>query len=169
MLGLAATWRWRDHAWRGGLALGALIAIKLIFVPLIAWLLFTRRWACAAVAAASSAALCLAAWAAIGFDGFTDYPHVLSLLTQIEKTQGFSSGSYVLSLGLGDGIAKAMPYVARLLRDRPALARDPARRRARRRLRLPARDARGDRVLADRLAALPRAAAACRSPCCDRG
>ena len=35
---------------------------------------------------------------------------MLSLLTQIEKTQGFSSGSYVLSLGLGDGIAKAVPY-----------------------------------------------------------
>jgi hypothetical protein len=111
MLGLAATWRWRDHAWRGGLALGALIALKLIFVPLIAWLLFTRRWACAAVAGASAAALCVAAWAVIGFDGFTDYPHLLSVLTQVEKAQGFSSGSYVLSLGLGDGVAKAVPYV----------------------------------------------------------
>ena len=111
MLGLAATWRWRDHAWRGGLALGALIAMKLIFVPLIAWLLLTRRFACAAIAGASAAGLCLAAWAVIGFDGFTDYPHVLSLLTQIEKAQGFSSGSYVLSLGLGDSVAAAIPYV----------------------------------------------------------
>jgi hypothetical protein len=111
MLGLAATWRWRDHVWRGGVALGALIAVKLIFVPLIVWLLFTRRWACAAVAAGSSAALCVVSWTVIGFDGFTNYPHVLSLLTQIEKTQGFSSGSYVLSLGLGDGVARVMPYM----------------------------------------------------------
>ena len=111
MLGLALTWRWRDHAWRGGLALGALIALKLIFVPLILWLLFTRRWLSAAIAAGSAAGLCLAAWAAIGFDGFTGYPHVLSLLTEIEKSQGFSGGSFVLALGLGDGVATAIPYV----------------------------------------------------------
>ena len=99
MLGLAATWRWRDHAWRGGIALGTLIALKLIFVPLIAWLLFTRRFLAAVVASAWATGLCLAAWAVIGFHGFTDYPHVLSLLTDIEKRQGFSSGSYVLALG----------------------------------------------------------------------
>src|SRR3954452_20784253 len=33
MLGLAVTWRWRDQAWRGGAALGGLIALKLIFLP----------------------------------------------------------------------------------------------------------------------------------------
>lgn len=111
MLGLAATWRWRDHAWRGGIALGTLIALKLIFVPLIAWLLFTRRFLAAVVASAWATGLCLAAWAVIGFHGFTDYPHVLSLLTDIEKRQGFSSGSYVLALGLPEALASAIPYV----------------------------------------------------------
>ncbi len=111
MLGLALTWRWRDHAWRCGLALGALIALKLIFVPLIVWLLFTRRWLSAAVAGASAVGLCLAGWAAIGFDGFTGYPHLLSLLTEIEKNQGFSGGSFALALGAGEGVATAIPYV----------------------------------------------------------
>jgi hypothetical protein len=111
MLGLAATWHWRDHAWRGGLALGALIALKLIFVPLLAWLLITRRWLCALLACASAAGLWLAGWALIGFHGFAGYPHVLSLLAQIERNQGFSSISYALSLGLADGVASAVPYV----------------------------------------------------------
>jgi hypothetical protein len=45
MLGLAACWRWRDHAGRAGAALGAIIALKLIALPLIIWLVATRRWA----------------------------------------------------------------------------------------------------------------------------
>jgi hypothetical protein len=111
MLGLAATWRWRDHAWRAGAALGALIVLKLIFVPLLAWLLITRRWLCALLACASAAVLWLAGWALIGFHGLAGYPHLLSLLTQIEKRQGFSSLSYALSIGLGEGAASAVPYV----------------------------------------------------------
>jgi Glycosyltransferase family 87 len=111
MLGLAALWRWRDHAWRGGLALGALIALKLIFLPLLAWLVFTRRWLCAALACLSAAALCAVGWAVIGFDGLAGYPHLLGVLADIERAQGFSSGSYALSLGLSAGIATAVPYV----------------------------------------------------------
>ena len=44
MLGLAACWRWRDQAGRAGLALGAIIALKLIALPMVAWLLVTRRF-----------------------------------------------------------------------------------------------------------------------------
>jgi hypothetical protein len=36
---------------------------------------------------------------------------VLSLLTEIERTQGFSGGSIVLALGLGNTVATATPYV----------------------------------------------------------
>ena len=111
MLGLAAAWRWRDQAWRGGLALGVTIALKLLFVPLLAWLVFTRRFACAAIACASAALLWLAGWAVIGFDGFAAYPHLLSLLTSIERAQGYSSIAYARSLGLSMGVAAALPYL----------------------------------------------------------
>jgi hypothetical protein len=110
MLALAAAWRWRDHLWRGGLAMGALIALKLLFLPLLAWLLFTRRFACAALACASAVVICLVGWALIGFDGLADYPHLLSLLTSIEKTQGYSSIALAHSAGLSVGAASAVPY-----------------------------------------------------------
>jgi hypothetical protein len=111
MLALAAVWRWRGQARRGGLALGAAIALKLLFIPLVAWLIFTRRFTAAFIAVASAAALWLAGWALIGFHGFADYPHLVSLLSEIEKNQGYSSVAYAHALGLGDGVADAVPYV----------------------------------------------------------
>jgi hypothetical protein len=111
MLGLAATWRWRRHALRGGLALGVLIALKLLFVPLLAWLAITRRWAAAGVACTFAGCLWLAGWALIDFHGFADYPHLLTLVTDIEKSQGYSSIAYARSLGLPDAAASAAPYV----------------------------------------------------------
>jgi Glycosyltransferase family 87 len=111
MLGLAATWRWRDRAGRAGAALAALIALKLIFLPLLAWLVCTRRFAAAAVACAGAAALWLGGWALIGFHGLGDYPHVLSLLSDIERRQGFSTVSNALALGLGGRAASIVPYV----------------------------------------------------------
>ncbi|MDP9255120.1 MAG: DUF2029 domain-containing protein [Actinomycetota bacterium] len=111
MLALAATWRWRDQAWRAGAALGALIALKLIFIPLLAWLLFTRRWLAAAASCACALSLWLVGWALIGFHGLTGYPHVLSLLSVIERQQGFSTVATALAMGLDDRVAAATPYV----------------------------------------------------------
>jgi hypothetical protein len=111
LLGLAATWRWRDQAWRGGAALGALIALKLIFLPLLAWLVLTRRWAAAAASCACALSLWLVGWALIGFHGLAGYPHVLSLLSGIEKRQGFSTVATALALGASDPVASAVPYV----------------------------------------------------------
>jgi len=110
VLGLAACWRWRDHAARAGLVLGACIALKLIAAPLIAWLLVTRRWRAAAMACAASAGLCLIGWAVIGFDGLGGYPHLLSMLTDIESARGYSAVAYAHLAGITGGVAAAMPY-----------------------------------------------------------
>lgn len=110
VLGLAACWRWRDHAGRAGVALGACIALKLIAAPLIAWLLVTRRWGAAAMACAVSAGLCLAGWAVIGFDGLRGYPHLLSMLTDIESARGYSAVAYAHLAGITGHVAAAMPY-----------------------------------------------------------
>jgi hypothetical protein len=111
MLGLAATWRWRDQAWRAGAALGALIALKLIFLPLLAWLVFTRRWLAAIASGVCAVALWLVGWALIGFHGLGDYPHVLSLLSDIEQRQGFSTVATALAMGLDERVATIVPYV----------------------------------------------------------
>ncbi|MDX6617703.1 MAG: hypothetical protein QOK36_89 [Gaiellales bacterium] len=112
MLGLAACWRWRDHAGRAGLALGAIIALKLIALPLVVWLIATRRWRAAAIALATASALMLAGWAAIGFDGFTGYPHLLSVLTDIESDRGYSTIAFARALGAGASAAGWAPYLA---------------------------------------------------------
>jgi alpha-1,2-mannosyltransferase len=111
MLGLAACWRWRDHAWRAGAALGAIIALKLLALPLVVFFAATRRWGAAFASLAVSAALCLAGWAAIGFDGLVGYPHLLSLLTEFESERGYSLIHYATALGLGSGVASSVPYV----------------------------------------------------------
>ena len=111
MLGIAACWRWRDHAGRAGLALGAIVALKLVAAPLVAWLLVTRRWRAAATAGAVAVGLWLAGWAAIGFHGLSGYPHVLSLLTDIESDRGYSAVAYANLIGISGQAASLAPYV----------------------------------------------------------
>jgi alpha-1,2-mannosyltransferase len=112
VLGLALCWRWREHAGRAGLALGAIIALKLLAAPLIAWLLVTRRFRAAAVACASSAALLLGGWALIGFDGFTGYKHLLDVLTDIESSRGYSPVALAELVGISSSAAALAPYAA---------------------------------------------------------
>jgi hypothetical protein len=110
MLGLAACWRWRDRAAYAGAALGALVALKLLALPLIVWLVATRRYRAAAISLVVAAGLCLAGWAAIGFDGLAGYPDLLSLLAEIEDERGYSLVHYATLLGLGSSAATLAPY-----------------------------------------------------------
>jgi glycosyl transferase family 87 len=112
MLGLAACWRWRDHAGRAGLALGAIVALKLVALPVVVWLLVTRRFGAAAISLVTAAALGLAGWVLIGFDGLAGYPHLLGLLTDIESTRGYSAVAFAVALGAGTGAAAWAPYIA---------------------------------------------------------
>ncbi len=112
VLGLAACWRWRDQAGRAGLALGAIVALKLVAAPLVAWLLVTRRFRAALVAGATAAGLWLGGWALIGFHGFSGYRHLLSVLTDIESDRGYSPVAYAKLIGLPESAASLAPYVA---------------------------------------------------------
>jgi alpha-1,2-mannosyltransferase len=112
VLGLALCWRWRDHAGRAGVALGAIIALKLLAAPLIAWLLVTRRFRAAGVACATSAGLLLGGWAVIGFHGLAGYRHLLSVLTDIESSRGYSAVAFAQALGLSGSAASLAPYAA---------------------------------------------------------
>ncbi len=111
VLGLAACWRWRDHAGRAGIALGVIVALKLVALPLVAWFVITRRWLAAATAGAVSLALLLVGWAAIGFDGLAGYPHLLSLLTEIESKRGYSAVAYANLAGIPETAASLAPYL----------------------------------------------------------
>jgi hypothetical protein len=75
-LGVALAWRFRDHPLLGPLALAATMTVKFFVWPLLVWLLIVRPRA-AASTAIMFAGLTLAAWAAIGFRGFLDYPALM--------------------------------------------------------------------------------------------
>jgi hypothetical protein len=72
----ALAWRYRDSQ-RGAVAVGTLIAAKLLLWPLVIWLAATRRMKNAALAVITAAGLLLASWTAIGFKGLLQYPRFL--------------------------------------------------------------------------------------------
>jgi alpha-1,2-mannosyltransferase len=105
VLAVALAWRWRDQAWRAGLALAVAVAVKLFAAPLVAWLVWTRRWRAAAVAVGGSVALVFGAWALIGFDGIARYPDLLRADAIAVGDRGLSLQALLRQQGAGYGVA----------------------------------------------------------------
>jgi hypothetical protein len=101
LLGVAAAWRYRNSLWRVAPAVAVLVVAKLFLWPLWLWLVYTRRYAAAALSAALGLTLTLAAWAAIGFAGLHEYPRLLSRLSELVGTNSYS----LYALGRAGGIA----------------------------------------------------------------
>ena len=101
-------WRYRDRVWVVASALSLAICLKLLLLPLVLWLVVTRRLRAAAATVALTGAACLAGWALIGFDGLADYPRLLSSLSTIEQSVGFSTTALGLALGLPPAGAQTM-------------------------------------------------------------
>jgi hypothetical protein len=89
-VGLALVWRLRRHAAAAAIASGSLIAVKLFLWPILVWLVATRRYKAAIGGVAAGAVLILGPWAAIHFSGLTEYPHLLRVLTQVERGSGYT-------------------------------------------------------------------------------
>jgi hypothetical protein len=109
-LGVALMWRWRDRPVRAGIVVGFVIALKLFLWPLIVWLVVTKRYRAAAVAAVSSVVLVLVPWIPLRGAGLLSYPHRLSILTSLEAKRGFSPAALLAHLGVGWGAAAALGY-----------------------------------------------------------
>lgn len=111
LLGVALAWRYRDRAVVCGLAVAAVIVAKMFLWPLGLWLLLTRRWRAAGVAAATGAVALAGAWAAIGFAGFRDYPALISRLTGLVGPNSYSPYAAARALGVGGAAAQAVPML----------------------------------------------------------
>ncbi len=123
-LGAAVAWRYRD-SWPGPIAAGAIIAAKLLGWPLIIWLLVTRRFRQAALAAAATVVFLLASWAPIGFAGLSSYPRLLSadarafgtdahsILTALVRSGVPLHPAMALALALAAAVAAAVVRIAR--------------------------------------------------------
>jgi alpha-1,2-mannosyltransferase len=103
---VAAAWRWRDMAWRCGIAVAGAVVAKVFLVPLIAWLVVTRRLRAAAIAGAATLGLLAAGWAAVGLAGLRDYPHLLATLTDVEAARTYSPSAMITAVtGMQPGLA----------------------------------------------------------------
>ncbi|HUZ84240.1 MAG TPA: glycosyltransferase 87 family protein [Gaiellales bacterium] len=107
VLAVAAAWRWRERPWVVAAALAGAIVAKVFLAPLLVWLLLTRRYAAAARTVLLSAVIGLGSWAVIGFAGLSGYPHLLSVLSRVEQTHGYSTVALCLRLGLGAAAGRA--------------------------------------------------------------
>jgi alpha-1,2-mannosyltransferase len=106
-LAAAAAWRWRD-SWRGAIAVGVLIAAKLLAWPLLLWLLVTRRVKCSAIALCTAVALLLLSWAPIGFKGLVDYPQLLAADARAFATRSHSVVAGAMRLGVSEQLATVL-------------------------------------------------------------
>jgi alpha-1,2-mannosyltransferase len=111
---VALAWRYR-RSWPGAVAVGTVIALKLLAWPLLVWFLATKRLKQAAVAAAVAIAELGGSWALIGFKGLPQYRHLLEADATAFQIRGHSVVAAALRLG-------ASPHTARLLALGVALA-----------------------------------------------
>jgi hypothetical protein len=90
LLGVALVWRYRNRRTVAAVVAGLVVALKLFFWPVLVWLVATRRYKTAALAAASSVFFVLVPWAGIGFAGLRGYPHLLASVSGDEGPRSYS-------------------------------------------------------------------------------
>ena len=109
-LAIALAWRWRAHGRAVSCLVVAAVAAKLFLWPLLLWLTVTRGTRAALAAAIGTVAVVFVPWLA-GFPGLQDYPHLLTLLADVEGDDGFTPRALALSLGSSTTIAEAVALV----------------------------------------------------------
>ena len=112
LLGSAIAWHRRATLWPPAIAIALLVITKVFPWPLGIWLLITKRFRTLALAIAIGAVLTLAAWAAIGFHGLAQYPHMLSDLSFIQAGRAVSLVAVLIAIGLPSGAASAVAIAA---------------------------------------------------------
>jgi len=115
LLGAATAWHYRDRASRVAPIVAALVVAKLFLWPFWLWLVYTRRYRAAIVAAALGAVATFGAWAMIGFAGLRDYPRLLSRLTELVGTQSYSPFALLHTAGMSIASAQRAVLVLGLV------------------------------------------------------
>jgi hypothetical protein len=110
LFGLVLAWRWRDRPWVAGLVVGMLITTKLFLLPVLAWLVLSRRLRAAVVAAVVPAVL-VGAGFLVGPVGPAHYLRLLSELSASEEGKGASPAAFFVAHGV-DWLARPVTVVA---------------------------------------------------------
>jgi Glycosyltransferase family 87 len=90
VLGCALCWRWKDRPNLGGVVVAATAVMKIFLWPLWLWLVFTRRYRAAIVAALAAVVILAAGWAVFGFEDVLDYPQLLMNVAKLEQNRSIS-------------------------------------------------------------------------------
>jgi alpha-1,2-mannosyltransferase len=123
-VGLALMWRLKNRVVAVAVIAGSLIALKLFLWPVVLWLVATRRLRGAVGGLLAGAILILVPWAAIGFAGLSGYPHLLNVMSRVERSTGYTipallSGSLswrsaeIAGIAAGIAVVGAMVWVGR--------------------------------------------------------
>lgn len=107
LAGAVYVWRLRDRPVAGGLLAAAVVTSKLFLIPLLLWLLLSRRYRTFAWAAGGTVFL-LALGFVLGPLGPGGYLHLLSRLGSNEARQGFGAIGALMNLGLSNGVAEGL-------------------------------------------------------------
>lgn len=134
LLGLALVWRYRDRPVVAALASGIVIALKLVFWPLLVWYVATRRYRTAALASLAACALVIVPWSGIAFAGLPGYLRLLSAVSSSEGPRSYSvaallhggvpnwTAASVLETVIGAAVLLFVVRLGRRGRDRDAFA-----------------------------------------------
>lgn len=107
-LGAAAAWRYRRHVLPTAAAVGTAVMAKLFLWPIGVWLLMTRRFRAFAIAAGGGLLLGAIAWAAVGFAGLAQYPHLLMNVATVGEGRGSSLVAFLIYVGFDPELARAL-------------------------------------------------------------
>jgi Glycosyltransferase family 87 len=105
----ALVWRYRDRPLVSGVALGAAGGLKFFLWPLGVWLLATRRYRAAVVAAVGAIASILPIAL---LTSLTDYVETLRMVSERFDQDGYSSYGFLTQLGVDATAAQVVTYAA---------------------------------------------------------
>ncbi|HEY1480292.1 MAG TPA: glycosyltransferase family 87 protein [Gaiellales bacterium] len=100
MLCLALCWRWRDRVWPAACALAVMLSLKLTGLPLLVWLVATRRTRSAIGAASLALVATVAGFAIVGFGEISPYITVVSGLSRAQEASSYSLSAVASGLGI---------------------------------------------------------------------
>lgn len=108
---VAVAWRFRTTLWPLASAVGVAVSLKLFLWPLLLWTSLVRGARATLLAVVLGGTLTVAAWAVIGFAGFTEYPTLLGKLSDVQAARSYSLVGISDSLGFGTGLGEAASLV----------------------------------------------------------
>lgn len=111
LLGVAATWKFRDRRGMLAFVVAATVVTKLFLWPLLPWLWFTGRRRAAVQALVGALVVTALAWLPLGLASIERYPSLLHQLSRAESGAGYGVSGLAAALGASYSVAAIVPVL----------------------------------------------------------